>query len=144
MRRKFEASDGSHIQSSKENRTMTASVKQRKAVPPGYLHDLLHSKQLMKTVGLRAPIAPGTTGNSKNMSTAAAITSGKLAQLAKSQAKPSKNSNILPSILEFRKKYLQTQRKRRRREETPYQQHPERPVGLLSLPEDVLVCCLIL
>jgi hypothetical protein len=35
------------------SQSSTRQPQQRKAVPPGYLHDLLHSRHLMKTVGLR-------------------------------------------------------------------------------------------
>jgi len=119
-------------------------VKQRRAVPPGYLHDLLHTRHLMKSVGLRGPIHQQSAN--KNVQPSAAVTSGRIAALVKPQQPCSKAAGTipaitLPSLFEHRKRFLQT-KKRKERGRTPYQQHPGKPVGLLSLPEDVLVSAL--
>jgi hypothetical protein len=44
----------------------------------------------------------------------------------------------LPSLFEVRKKFLQKKR-RSERDKTPYQQNVGKPIGLLSMPEDVLL-----
>jgi len=43
----------------------------------------------------------------------------------------------LPELFEQRKRFLQ--KKKQKAEETPYRCRPDDPVGLLSLPEDVLL-----
>lgn len=148
----------------KEPRTAPAapsSIKQRRAVPPGYLHDLLHSRHMMKTVGLKASFGPSHPV--RKPGPIVAVTNARLAPLATSRPLPqplatatatptAENASsllppklhipgrILPSMFEIRKKFLQKKR-RRAREETPYQQRQGHPIGLLSMPEDVLVSC---
>lgn len=148
MKRKFDAvSDPSVAPKNKDttnpyHSSALGAVKHRRAVPPGYLHDLLHTRHLMKSVGLRG-IPNQQNTSSKNVQSSAAVASGRLAALAKPLLKNGvRPPNTLPSLFEYRKQFLQTKR-RKERDQTPYQQHPGKPVGLLSLPEDVMVrpCC---
>lgn len=145
MKRQHEgAGDPASMPHPKEARTSAgnaSTVKQRRAVPPGYLHDLLHSRHMMKTVGLRAPLAPSQPV--RKPGPAVAVTQGRLAPAFKPfQQLHSKLPHIpgqnLPSLFEVRKKFLQKKR-RSERDKTPYQQHVGKPIGLLSMPEDVLV-----
>lgn len=145
MKRQHEAateSDGSgRLKEQRTNGAMQPPVKQRRAVPPGYLHDLLHTRHLMKTVGLRAPGAPSQP--MRKPGPIVAVTHARLAPAVRpSQPQMHKLPHIpghnLPSLFEVRKKFLQKKR-RRERDQTPYQQRVGEPVGLLSMPEDVLV-----
>jgi hypothetical protein len=132
----------------KEARTSAgnaSSMKQRRAVPPGYLHDLLHTRHLMKTVGLRAPLAPSQPVRKPGLPVA--VTQGRLAPAMRPMAPmhPFQHSKLphipgqnLPSLFEVRKKFLQKKR-RSERDKTPYQQNVGKPIGLLSMPEDVLL-----
>lgn len=102
---------------------------QKKAVPPGYLHDLLHSRHLMKTVGLR--------GKRRETSSMNPLKGGGR-QLYN---KPSlTGSPRLPELFEQRKLFLQ---KKKRGLEYQRNQGQRKDsvagVGLLSLPEDVLL-----
>ena len=138
-------SDAPHFKVPRTVPAPQGPVKQRRAVPPGYLHDLLHSRHMMKTVGLRVHNG-AQPGASKLGPSSVAVTSGRIAALAKPQHPLSKatamRTHTLPSLFEHRKRFLQTKR-RKERGQTPYQQHPDKPVGLLSLPEDVLVSSLV-
>ena len=117
-------------------------IRQKKAVPPGYLHDLLHSRHLMKTVGLRSNVSHGgasqwvTTGSKLMQS----LQGGgkRMHNSAAGSNKPSLSGTpTLPELFEQRKRFLQ--KKKQKEEETPYRCRPDDPVGLLSLPEDVLL-----
>lgn len=113
-------------------------VKQRRAVPPGYLHDLLHTRHLMKSVGLQIP---PPAGQQRKTGPLVAVTNGRLqAPIPRKshQHQPSGLRHSLKSLFEQRTKYLE-KRRRKDRHGTSYQQHPGRPVGLLSMPEEVLV-----
>lgn len=134
---------GSNIVPAKEQRMAPVSaggLKQRRAVPPGYLHDLLHTRHLMKTVGLKAPTVPSQHG--RKSGPPVALTQARLAALPRLTHQATKLPMIpgqaLRSLFEERTRYLQKKR-RRERDKTPYQQHPGKPTGLLSMPEEVLV-----
>ena len=145
MKRQLEAAPDSEAGGRpKEQRTNAASqtaMKQRRAVPPGYLHDLLHTRHMMKTVGLRAPAGPSQP--MRKPGPVVAVTHARLAPAPRPlqflhRKLPHIPGQNLPSLFEVRKKFLQKKR-RHERDRTPYQQRVGEPVGLLSMPEDVLV-----
>ncbi|WPT16705.1 F-box protein [Picochlorum sp. SENEW3] len=113
-------------------------IRQKKAVPPGYLHDLLHSRHLMRTVGLRGSQTSGfhtmPKGNGVHK---------KMMEIRKRGHallnKPSLlGTPTLPELFQQREMFLQ-KKKRDEDVETPYRCRPNDPTGLLSLPEDVLL-----
>jgi hypothetical protein len=130
----------------KEPRTGTSALngplKHRRAVPPGYLHDLLHTRHLMKSVGLQISLPSGQQQHAARKSgPLVAVTNARLAPLPRRthQPQPSGLRHSLKSLFEQRTKYLERRRRTDRKNGTPYQQHPGKPVGLLSLPEEVLL-----
>ena len=150
MKRQYEAPrEPGNAPPAKEPRTAPGTqvtLKQRRAVPPGYLHDLLHTRHMMKTVGLRAPLAPSHPV--RKPGPIAAVTNAGLVPVVRTsqqhqQRMPHINNLHLPSLFEVRKRFLQKKR-RRERDQTPYQQHVGKPVGLLSMPEDVMVSFFLL
>lgn len=107
--------------------TSTAQpTRQKKAVPPGYLHDLLHSRHLMKTVGLRSGRKDGPSINPL-------IHGGRQLYNKATFAR----SPRLPELFEQRKLFLQKRKKKMMVTSVP--KEPGSNVGLLSLPEDVLL-----
>lgn len=123
-----------------------ALVRPKRAVPQGYLHDLLQSRHMMKTVGLQglgrlksmdcklAKLHPHSTSFGKKITSdirhgANVFSYNKTVALHTTQK--------LPELFEHRKRFLQ--KKKRQKEDVTYRRNPEKPVGLLSLPEDVLV-----
>lgn len=126
----------------KEPRTGTSALhgpfKHRRAVPPGYLHDLLHTRHLMKSVGLQIPPPSGQQQHAARKSgPVVAVTNARLAPLPRRTHSGLRYS--LKSLFEQRTKWLERRRRKDRKNGTPYQQHPGKPVGLLSLPEEVLL-----
>lgn len=107
----------------------------RKAVAPGYLRDILQAKQLMKSVGLRvdAPSA-NRSCNTTNTATSKVLNGttilGRHEQLYVPPA-------TLPILFAQRKKFLQNNKLKGTKQ--PYRLNEQLPVGLLSLPEDVLL-----
>jgi hypothetical protein len=154
MKRKFDkVAHAPEAAPRKEHRTAPSShppaMKQRKAVPPGYLHDLLHARHLMNIVGLRGPPAAaaasrqlggggGGAAGSGRAGPMPAAALGRSSHLQLQKRLPCVPANTLPLLMAQRKKYLR-HKKQRDRGQTPYQQRPGEPVGLLSMPEDVLV-----
>lgn len=104
----------------------TQPTRQKKAVPPGYLHDLLHSRHLMKTVGLRSGRKDGPSMNPL-------IHGGRQLYNKSTFAR----SPRLPELFEQRKLFLQKRKKKLMVTSVP--KAPGSNVGLLSLPEDVLL-----
>lgn len=140
---------------SKDTKSLSShggTIRQRRAVPPGYLHDLFHTRHLMKSVGLRRSIGPSSDSYKQpNGPSAAATASSTLPVVAVTGARliPAPRTRfkarrdggdvLLPTVLEERKRYLQKKRSRER-DKTPYAcTEPGQPLGLLSLPEDVLL-----
>jgi hypothetical protein len=126
---------------------VNASVRPKRAVPQGYLHDLLQSRHMMKTVGLQglggrlksmdcklAKLQPHSSLNGKKM-TSDLRRRDNIFSYNKTSALHT--TQKLPELFEQRKRFLQ--KKKRQKEEVAYRRNPEKPVGLLSLPEDVLV-----
>jgi hypothetical protein len=110
----------------------------RKAVPPGYLHDLLHARHRMNSLGIRLgpdghlpPPRPLADLPAPGPSAAPAP-----ALRTAHQRAPYVPAKTLPLFFEQRKRYLQ---QKKLCGATPYQQRVGEPVGLLSLPEDVMV-----
>lgn len=127
--------------------TISTLSRPKRAVPQGYLHDLLQSRHMMKTVGLQ-----GLGGRLKSMDSKFAklqphssLNGGKVTSELRRSANIfsyNKTSALhttqkLPELFEQRKRFLQ--KKKRQKEDVAYRRNPEKPVGLLSLPEDVLV-----
>lgn len=106
------------------------TARPKRAVPPGYLHDLLHSRHLMKTVGLRST---GKGGDSMDP------LKGRGRRLYN---KPSlTGSPKLPELFEQRKLFLQKRKKTMRYHVKSVEEKNDEVegVGLLSLPEDILL-----
>lgn len=145
--------------------TSSQAIRHKRAVPPGYLHDLLQSRNMLKTVGLRSGKQqidtrlglkssnhPKTNANLRHYNRHVALhqdTRGKrVVQGSRTYNKVacSVGTRTLPQLFEHRKKFLLSKRSIEK-DVTPYRNHPEKPIGLLSLPEDVLVgvqLCVIL
>lgn len=104
-------------------------TRQKKAVPPGYLYDLLHSRHLMKTVGLHGKRKDGHFINPL-------MDGGRQLYNKPTFAR----SPRLPELFEQRKLFLQSRKKTcmQNSEPTP-KETTGAGVGLLSLPEDVLL-----
>ena len=113
-------------------------IRQKKAVPPGYLHDLLHSRHLMRTVGLRG----SQTSGSHTMPKGNGVHKKMMEIRKRGHSLLNKPSLLgtptLPELFQQREMFLQ-KKKRDEDVETPYKCRPNDPTGLLSLPEDVLV-----
>ena len=114
------------------NANVQGHVHKRRAVPPGYLHDLLQARQRMTSMGLR----PGPSGRAPlpaQVPSASTFGAPRPGNASNKQV----SSHMLPLLFAQRKKYL----RRQKLLGTPqqYQQRPGEPVGLLSLPEDVLL-----
>ena len=104
-------------------------TRQKKAVPPGYLHDLLHSRHLMKTVGLHGKRKHGPLINPL-------MDGGRQLYNKPTFARSPK----LPELFEQRKLFLQTRKKScMLKKEPPPRDTSGAGAGLLSLPEDVLL-----
>ncbi|GAB4820094.1 hypothetical protein N2152v2_007140 [Parachlorella kessleri] len=117
----------------------SGGLKRKATVAPGYLRDLLQARQRMKSMGLKAAQAGGSGGSvaasttstaaAKCGSRAGALTAARQEQLYVAPA-------TLPLLFAQRKKYLLD---KRQSTPQPYRLNEELPVGLLSLPEDVLL-----
>lgn len=127
------------------------TVRQRKAVPPGYLHDLFHTRHLMKSVGLRrgklgenSCKGNGKVGKKTSLP-AVALDNARLQPLPRIGAKVSTGGKItddvLPKLFEQRKRFLQKKRRAAEKENTHFSDLSAQgqATGLLSLPEDVLL-----
>jgi hypothetical protein len=124
-----------------DRRMTSQSGSKRRAVPPGFLHDLLQARKRMTSVGLKAT-GSGTAninagGSSSRIHSNVAASTSALLQLHTLQHAPHAPVKTLPLLLEHRKKYLQSVKVNGTA--AHYQQRAGEPVGLLSLPEDVLV-----
>ena len=107
----------------------SGGVSKRKAVPPGFLHDLLLARQHWKSVGRGA----GDRGLSVGRAPSAAPAP---VALASATTHHYVAATTLPLLFAQRKRYLQ-----KHKDALP-KRAPWRvgePAGLLSLPEDVLV-----
>lgn len=112
----------------------------RKAVAPGYLRDLLQAKQHLKSVGLKAADT-ATSSSTSSTSSAAPAPSAKPGSTRPGPPAGQEAVYVPPTTLPLlfaqRKKFLQHSKLAGTPQ--PYRLNEEMPVGLLSLPEDVLV-----
>ena len=106
----------------------------RKAVAPGYLRGLLQARQRMKSMGLKAAAAGAPSCSS---SSAAPRTGSGGGGGGRGQGQLYVPPATLPLLFAQRKKFLQASKVKGTPQ--PYRLNEELPVGLLSLPEDVLV-----
>ena len=117
----------------------SGGLKRKATVAPGYLRDLLQARQRMKSMGLKAAHAAGSSGSAaaSTTSTTGAKSGGRPgAMTAARQEQLYVAPATLPLLFAQRKKYLLD---KRQSTPQPYRLNEELPVGLLSLPEDVLV-----
>ena len=97
----------------------------------------------MNIVGLRGASAaagrhPGGGGAPSWPAAPRPLPAAKAGNLQLQKRLPYIPANTLPLLMEQRKKYLRS-KKQRDKGQTPYQERPGEPAGLLSMPEDVLV-----
>jgi hypothetical protein len=126
----------------KQEQPMGTKRKAVATVAPGYLGDLLQARQRIKSMGLKAAHATSSSGSSSGAGSSGvarpslAYRPGSKPAAALRQEQPYMAPTTLPLLFAQRKKFLQS-----KREGTPqpYRLNEEMPVGLLSLPEDVLV-----
>jgi hypothetical protein len=127
----------------REVSTSTRQPQQRKAVPPGYLHDLLHSRHLMKTVGLRRQ------SNDRNMiaSSLKRVQTSTRNQGGLKQKRVTKTGTpTLPELFQQRKRFLDRRKDRKEKNKRTSDKHriesangDPASTGLLSLPEELLL-----
>lgn len=119
-------------QSSLNARSSHSGSTKRKAMPPGFLQDYMLAQQRMKSVGLYRSNAQESTHSSAPEASTSSEPSSSYASAGYVPV------YTLPHLFAQRKQFLQ-QRKQFQPHCDVYRQHPDRPSGLLSLPEDVMV-----
>ncbi|KAL6782685.1 hypothetical protein ACKKBG_A07720 [Auxenochlorella protothecoides x Auxenochlorella symbiontica] len=133
------SADASSSSQQTQERIPQQAAAKRRAMPPGFLGNYMQARASMASVGL-GPAAPEGHGRASSSGPAGCSTRTSVLgpSAAGQRAAPFVPATTLPSLFAHRKHYLRAQR-RANPDQQPYCQHQGKPVGFLSLPEDVLL-----